>query len=960
MRSRDLVVLAGEAQRLTIPFDAQVSATAAAETLRVPPGGDIEVDGGEGDAVALPGALDAYRVEAGGNALTLTREADGTRAVIALNGPVGVRFDDGAATARIDTAGDTPTVTLGDVAVDSSFDPGAVTLAEPEADQPAGITGTNGVFLGGDPGARTLPFDANVTGTAARETVRVPAGADVSVTAGGGDRVALPEPLGAYSVSASGNELRLDTADSRVTVALNALTPIAFADGTATANIRVIEGDATVLLAGREVGPDGPLGPVAPDSPAISSLAGGFEPTAPTGLGASGNVFVAGQGPTRDLPARAETLTVGREAAGRVTVAAGGGMTLGADGGTALLVGTRTGADGRVDVRGADTRLDAGSANSTAVVGDAGTGTLAVRAGATAAMHTLFVGQAGTGVVRVVGEDSRLTLTPDGAGGFLSAGAPAGSRATIAVAQGGTVELTGTGGEGPIFLLGRDPGSFASLTVSGDDSAVRVTRETAPEGVGPTLTLGAGLGRATATVEQGGSVRVAGPATQLTVGAGDAAASTAPPTDTPAGPSELAVRAESEVVVAGPDDPASPGNAVVSIGAGRVADGSVTVSGPGARLSVEGATAPILLTGSQGQGSLTVADGGRVTSRFLLVADGNGTGRVTVEGTGSALDLVGVGGEGAGIFAGVGATAVIAGTGMGSMRVRDGGFVTIDAPDPVAPILTVARAAEAVGTLTVRGDGSRVRLDGPPPGGDQRALVTVGERGDGQLTVADGAEVVSGGAGAAVVARTPESVGRITVEGEGSRLETGGELLIGAGIAGGSGAVQPAQGGDGTVVVGDGGRLAAGTAASGPAGDVVVGASGTLRVAPGGAITGDVRVAGGTFVPGRGPAETPVDGDLDHAGAMMFELDGAAPEARDRLAVSGEVTLDGEVTIAVDPAFAPQPDDSFALVEAEGPVTLADTLDVRATGVPEGLTVELVGDSGTLFARFADDATTAG
>ncbi|SDG16067.1 T5SS/PEP-CTERM-associated repeat-containing protein [Limimonas halophila] len=954
MQPRDLVVLSGETQTVEIPFRARVAGTAAAETVRVPSGGDVRLQAGEGDAVRLPGALDAYDVSASGNQLDLVRD-DGTHAAISLNAPVSVGFDGGAATARLDTSGARPVVTLGDVPVDSAFNPGRVALTEPAADAPP-AAGGNGVFLRAGPGTVTVPFDARVTGTAAAETVRVPAGASVEVVAGGGDRVALPAPFDAYTASASGNQLTLTNGETRVRVALNATSEIAFADGTATAAVRVIDGVATPVLAGRPVGPDGAPDATAPDSPAISSLAGGVEAGA-RGVGANGQVFVAGEGPTTAVPANGTTLTVGLDGRGRVTAANGAELVLAADSGRNLVVGARDGADGRVDLRGDGTRLSARGAESSIIVGDAGSGTLTLRDGAAAAARDLLVGRAGTGEVTLAGPEVLFTVgSADGGSGFAAVGGASGSRGTLTVRDGGTVAFDAAAGDGPSLVLGQDPDSLGRLIVEGADSAVRFTRDSAPENMGPGAIVGAGLGRGVARIADGGELAVTGPGAGLTVSAGNPAASTAPAADVPVEQSALTIRTGGAVTVGGPADPASTANARLAIGSGPVADGALTVAGADARLSVDGAVAPTLVAGGAGQGSLTVREGARVDGRFLFVANQDGTGQVTVEGAGSTLELAGVAGPGAGTLAGAGASALVGGTGMGSLTVRDGGSVGLSAPEGAAPLVAVARADGAVGTVRVRGAESSLRLDGPAPGGEARALLTVGERGDGELTVAGGGEVVAAGASAALIARTSGATGRVIVEGEGSRFETGGELLVGAGVESETRTPLPSQGGQGTLVVGDGGRLAAGTAVDDAGPDILVGASGVLRVAPEGAVSGDLRIAGGTLVPADGPAVTPIDGDLDHAGATTLEIDGAGAGERDLLDVAGAAALSGEVTIDVAPGFAPQPGDRFALIEAEDAVTIADELDLQTAGVPDGLAVELVADGGSLFARFADDA----
>jgi len=117
----------------------------------------------------------------------------------------------------------------------------------------------------------TVPFNAEVRGTADAETVRVPDGSHVSFGAGAGDRVALQQNLAAYEVSQSGNVLSLRDADGATAeIALNAETELAFANGTATA---AMDGD-TALLGGIEVDEAFDPAAVALDEQDVSDLAG--------------------------------------------------------------------------------------------------------------------------------------------------------------------------------------------------------------------------------------------------------------------------------------------------------------------------------------------------------------------------------------------------------------------------------------------------------------------------------------------------------------------------------------------------------------------------------------------------------------------------------------------------------------------------------------------------------------
>jgi len=127
------------------------------------------------------------------------------------------------------------------------------------------------LLLRGGESEVTVPFNAEIRGTADAETVRVPDGSHVSFTGGEGDRVAFEQDLAAYEVSQSGNVLSLRDADGATAqVALNAETELAFANGTATA---AMDGD-TALLGGIEVDEAFDPAAVALDEQDVSDLAG--------------------------------------------------------------------------------------------------------------------------------------------------------------------------------------------------------------------------------------------------------------------------------------------------------------------------------------------------------------------------------------------------------------------------------------------------------------------------------------------------------------------------------------------------------------------------------------------------------------------------------------------------------------------------------------------------------------
>ncbi|SDG16155.1 hypothetical protein SAMN05216241_10661 [Limimonas halophila] len=274
---RNDIVLSGEAQTLVVPFAADVAGTGAPETVAVARGADVRFAANTDDAVALPGALADYTFSAAGNTL-VAEGPDGTVARIGLNAPAALRFDDGTATARLDVTDGRPAVMLGGESVANGVDAANVALATPS---PGGGSGAsrrpNDIFLNGADQTLRVPFNADVTGTAAAETVQIASGAAVNFSAGDGDRVALAGELDSYDVASRGNQLVLENGGTRAAIGLNGEATLAFADGSASASIAVTDGAAAVTLGGRTVDSGFDAGSVSLDADGAADNAPGTQ-----------------------------------------------------------------------------------------------------------------------------------------------------------------------------------------------------------------------------------------------------------------------------------------------------------------------------------------------------------------------------------------------------------------------------------------------------------------------------------------------------------------------------------------------------------------------------------------------------------------------------------------------------------------------------------------------------------
>ncbi len=181
---------------------------------------------------------------------------------------------------------------------------------------------------------------------------------------------------------------------------------------------------------------------------------------------------------------------------------------------------------------------------------------------------------------------------------------------------------------------------------------------------------------------------------------------------------------------------------------GADSSGTVTVSGAGSAWI----NSSDLSIGSSGSGTLTVADQGLVTSGadITLGYSEAGSGTVTVTGSGSTL-------------ANGGWDFNVGRYGEGTLNVLAGGEVSS------AYYSDLGKYSTAVGTATVSGPGSTWSTS--------RELV-VGAQGTGTLSVRDGGRV-STSLRDIVVGELAGSVGMVTVEGAGTTLHSGDDLVVG-------------------------------------------------------------------------------------------------------------------------------------------------------------------------------------
>ena len=467
------------------------------------------------------------------------------------------------------------------------------------------------------------------------------------------------------------------------------------------------------------------------------------------------------------------TLFVGSSAPGSFSALAG--SLLKAD---HLNIGDGGSGNGNVTVSGSPTRIELRGTANRLQIGNWGSGSMQVSAGALvdatlnaaacsapgAACRTFIGNGAGsTGALTVTGAGSEVrtlrSFTVGQAAVFPGFGTPGGTtHATLNVLNGGTLRTEGASvGAGPAGpnALGTER-VFADVTVDGVGSQWIVTRNSVDNGI---AFLGAGThanAQATINITNGGKLLVDGTGS------------------------------------VGPFDG-------INLGARGRAD--LTVSGIGSSVEVKGAN-PFINVGrdaATGQGSFSVLAGANASAMFLSVGRDGARGTLLIDGAGSQLTLAGAGtpGVAGAAFGNVGRDG-----GNGSATVSNGGrWRVTDAgadsrPGNGSPGIIVGRGAGGTGLLEIKGVGSTVEIVastlglglGAPDNFNPYMSLGYDVGSSGELRVSDGGKLLMTGTaitsladqrytGLVIGGRTQNvagGVGRASITGAGSEVRMSG------------------------------------------------------------------------------------------------------------------------------------------------------------------------------------------
>ncbi|SFL26867.1 autotransporter-associated beta strand repeat-containing protein/T5SS/PEP-CTERM-associated repeat-containing protein, partial [Pseudovibrio ascidiaceicola] len=325
--------------------------------------------------------------------------------------------------------------------------------------------------------------------------------------------------------------------------------------------------------------------------------------------------------------------------------------------------------------------------------------------------------------------------------------------------------------------------------------------------------------------------------------------------------------------------------------------GTITVTGSGSRLNPAASDDQdeALIIGYEGNGTLTVTDGGQVTSYISAIGWSSGSsGNVLVGGDGSLWQN--------------GHNLIVGNEGTGTLTIGEGGQVT-----SLTGIIGVRSGSS--GDVVVTGDASLWETS---------HFMNIGLLGRGTLTISDGGMVdvedhvtlgretgshgtLNIGAAAGESAQAAGVLDAATVEfGDGTGIinfnHTDNDYTFSHAISGGGAVNQLA----GATILTGASTYTGGTTVSG--GELVVnGTIGDVTVDGGslggsGTINGSATVTSGTIAAGNSPGTLTIDGDLNltSASALDFELgspSGTAGVDSDLIAVGGDLTLDGSLNV---------------------------------------------------------------
>lgn len=455
------------------------------------------------------------------------------------------------------------------------------------------------------------------------------------------------------------------------------------------------------------------------------------------------------------------------------------------------------------------------------------------------------------------------------------------------ITDGTAVEIDSNPNFEAFLALGRFAGSSGTLTVSGDDSTLRLNGSGSQTSAA-TAHVGR-VGQGTLNLLDGGSLEIIDDVGNSNIN-------------------------ENSVSMTLGRDAGSSGSLFMD-------RGELTVRGDGAFMFIGrsgGAGSAVVENGS----TVTIEDTTSLDAGLTLGRDGTGTSTLLV--LNSSIDIRSANG---GAFLHVGREA----TGNASMTVGAG--ASIDLTGTAFASMLVARDAGTNGSIIVTDGGSIMATSN-----DVSMIIASNLGSTGAVDVTNGGSIdLTGNADSdLLVGAAFEDFGR-SASGQGSLLISGAtsvvavddNVIIGAPEGFGGGA------GDGSVVLENGGVVRA------DGGGVFVGTGGTL--AGDGSIDGNLIVDGGVVLPGASAGQLSVFGDLELLdGELNVEFGGTLPGESDLISVDGDVLLDGGlIRLSFLAGSGLSAGQSFDFLTSVGTVQITDSTSVAIDGVATGFDASL-------------------
>lgn len=627
------------------------------------------------------------------------------------------------------------------------------------------------------------------------------------------------------------------------------------------------------------------------------------------------------------------TWDVGSEFEGVLTVGAGGEGDLTIDGQAVVKSGSGVLAanamsDGAVSVQALSQWTNEGDLT----IGGLGAATLLVQSGGDVSNDNAFIANAGgTSSVTVTGAGSTWT-----SGGRLDVGVA--GTGTLDITGGGQVSSMVTIPEDVFSALGRNAGSVGTVNVFGEGS----------KWTGLAVDVGV-LGKGTLNITSGGDVDAF-----IVVAVEPTLMGTPPVSEVnvmgngstlTGGGIIVGLGGEAKLNVTTGGKVLSEGLGGVSIGFEAGSKGVVTIDASGSEIAVGGD----VIVGGFGHGELHLTNDAAVSSDYGYVGFNEGSVGLATVASGSTWTMINPMGV------------------AGSLTIESSGKVFNGGTDPFNRS-SISGYGENVAEVTVDGAGSKW----------ESTVVGVavgGFFGDGLLTIKNGGDVSNG---IGIVGDGADSTGTVVVDGLGSTWTNSGRLAVGLVGTGemsviNSGVVTSQSGRIGSPVTGSNGAVTVSGISSkwemtdtleigfgAGTGLLTILGAGSV-IAPGGTTIGSLGTLAGTgtlasdvtnsgvVAPGTSPGTLNVTGEYFQDSDGKLEIEIASTLSFDKLLVTGQAILGGDLAIELLGSYVPAPGDAFNILMASSRLGAFDSVTVTRNSIPAGsFAVGLTGTGVTL------------